>query len=661
MISNTALRVVENNSFTSKDFTIQASGKMFHMVISGLYSNKPQSITRELWSNAFDAHVMAGKQDVPFEVTYPTAITPTLSCRDFGDGIAHEDMEGFYTVLGHSSKENTNKAVGKWGVGRMSPMSYTDTFSVVSRHKGMIAYYSIQLGPDGSPQLHVLAPPTPTDEPSGLEIFFPVKRQDIPEFQKAYEVVSFGFDVPPRVTNSQEKTFTPINKQFEGEGYYLYEDDRLTHRAYAQMGCVLYPIPHELAFGCGFHNIVYKFDIGDLEVTASREGLSFGPNDPTSASIKAKMEKVKLLHDKQVQKQLDCLPTLFQATKELAKLNYFNRTSDFKWRGADIPSRCVWPMKEYYDKLAICVSFKSYGHKTVSHGFHEPDLQLGNDFIIFVQDVSKRKENARASRRIAISLDTLGKTRYVWIKVDPKSPESKAALDKLLKEVEYPFYHVSDLPDEGAIKKGPRGKISLNILEGGDLKPWDMDDATFNAGGLYTVTNNREYPRLIRLAEDFIKGFMGVPHIVMVPKSLSKKFEAADNWQVLEPELEKSLRSVAEEVRKALNNRYDNFEYHLFKEYAGKFGGKAGEFASKVKNYVLPAPHKLGLHTWRDIFGILKLPMPSDDEVRAEYHYVLRKYPLLGMLNNSKYTEEFVRYVKLVDENDSNPNKNTQE
>ena len=65
MKANSNLRLVENNSHATTGFTIQASGKMFHMVISGLYSNKPQSITREIWSNAFDAHAMVGKTDTP--------------------------------------------------------------------------------------------------------------------------------------------------------------------------------------------------------------------------------------------------------------------------------------------------------------------------------------------------------------------------------------------------------------------------------------------------------------------------------------------------------------------------------------------------------------------------------------------------------------------
>ena len=114
MISNTALREVESNSTSSKEFSIKNSSKMFNMIISGLYSDKPQSITREIWSNAFDAHCMVGKEDVPFVVSMPNSLMPTFVCRDFGPGIHHDDMEGFYTVLGHSTKEDTNAAVGKW-------------------------------------------------------------------------------------------------------------------------------------------------------------------------------------------------------------------------------------------------------------------------------------------------------------------------------------------------------------------------------------------------------------------------------------------------------------------------------------------------------------------------------------------------------------------
>jgi hypothetical protein len=654
MKSNAALRAVENNSFNSKDFTIQASGKMFHMVISGLYSNKPESITREIWSNAFDAHAMIGKQDTPFEVTFPTALTPTFTCRDFGDGIAHDDMEGFYTVLGHSNKENTNKAVGKWGVGRMSPMSYTDTFSVVSRHKGMITYYSVQLGPDGSPQLHVLAPPMPTTEPSGLEISFPVKRSDIRDFQVAADRVAIGFDVKPVVTNSQQdgsKTFAHIKKTFEGNGYYLHNDSRLSG-VYAQMGCVLYPIPWEHT-GQRRVGVVYKFDIGELEVTASREALSFGPNDPTLDSLKTKFKEVEGNIAKDFQAEIDTQPTLFFASRLASKLSLHLRSNvGLSWKGKALDFS-VWAIDDAKE-LAVCCSYLQAKEKSASFssGSYASDnlrFNLLEDQVIYVQDVSEKKLNARAARRIAASLRAEGKKNYIWVKAYLKDKEQVKHLQNLIDTFDFPVYHVKDLPDEGAIKSGPRGKITLNTLEGGELTPWDMDDATFAAGGFYTITSNREYPHLIRLAEKYIKSAMGISRIIMVPKTLSKKFEDALNWQVLEPVLEKSLRDVADGVRKVLCNRYNHWEFTLFGKYAGKFGGEAGDFALKVKTYEQPNPYDTHYGRWQDIFNKLNLPVSNDRESMGNYQNVLSKYPLLNLLTD-KYSEEFIRYVRLVNE-----------
>jgi hypothetical protein len=60
------------------------------------------------------------------------------------------------------------------------------------------------------------------------------------------------------------------------------------------MGCVIYPIDQNAISGwhdkvklrTGYGSIyLLEFDIGELEVTASREGLQYGRHDPTSESI----------------------------------------------------------------------------------------------------------------------------------------------------------------------------------------------------------------------------------------------------------------------------------------------------------------------------------------------------------------------------------------
>ncbi len=640
MKSNSALRVVENNSFASKDFTIQASGKMFHMVISGLYSNKPQSITREIWSNAFDAHAMVGKEDVPFEVTFPTSLSPTFSCRDFGPGIAHEDMEGFYTVLGHSTKEDTNKAVGKWGVGRMSPMSYTDTFSVVSRHKGMIAYYSVQLGSDGSPQLHVLAPPMPTTDADGLEVSFPVKRMDVNEFQRAAEIVSYGFTLPPVVTNSQEKTFAPIKKIFEGDGYYLYEDSRISG-AYAQMGCVLYPIPQQhLSFN---RSIVYKFEIGDLEVTASREALSFGPNDPTLENIKAHAGIVEDQIVAKMQAELDAQPKLFLAAKLAPKLRRYVRTSNFKYRGADLPR--YWDLAKYTSFSLYC-GYKSYRGKSVGWGL-DKQIDVSDDNTIFIQDTSDKKGCVRAATRISAALPSY--TRYIWVRANLSDPAVKADVGAMIDELDYPVKYLVDLPDEGAATRGSRSKIVVSLLAGGSLDRYDMDDVAFKAGGYCYFMSNNEVPAHVRQAVKLAKVKLG-KDVVMVPKTLWSKFDKQTNWVKFEDQIEAMVKAEADTVRNQFGNRYNVYPMHKMRDLVAA-GGEVAAFGNKAV-VVKPSEYLgLGYNSWRELLKHYNLETFSDDQPLAEYRSLLDKYPLLRLheSSNGKMDEQFIQYIQLID------------
>lgn len=642
MISNSALRVVENNSFASKDFTIQASGKMFHMVISGLYSNKPQSITREIWSNAFDAHAMAGKEDVPFQVTFPTSLNPTFSCRDFGPGIAHENMEGFYTVLGHSTKEGTNKAVGKWGVGRMSPMSYTDTFSVVSRHKGMIAYYTIQLGPDGSPQLHVLAPPMPTTDADGLEVSFPVKRQDIPEFQRAAELVSYGFTLPPTITNSQEKTFAPVKKVFEGEGYYLYEDDRL-RGAYAQMGCVLYPIPSQyLNYN---RNIVYRFEIGDLEVTASREALSFGPNDPTAANIKAHAAKIETVIFQKMQEELDAQPKMFLAAKLAPKLRRFisGGSAQFNYRGQKLPR--YWELAKYTAFDLYC-GFKGWGKKTIGWGL-EKNLDVMDDYLIFVQDTSDKKSGVRAAARISQAMGNI--RHYIWVRADLSNASIKADVDALISELEYPVHYLKDLPDVAVTPRGTRAKVTVSILSDGRLVKHELDAAKMIAGGHYYKMSNNEVPRHIRLSHDFLEIVTGKP-LIMVPKTLWSKFDGKAQWSDGELALKAAVVAHADKARATLGNTYNKWsmsDLRVFKD----FGGPVGDFAAKTLITKPSAFMGMSPSQWQEILGYYSLAPLDDKGAEAEYHTLLENYPLLRLFQggNTKLVNEFGMYIHLID------------
>lgn len=642
MKTNTNLRTVDNNASSSTAFTIQASGKMFHMVISGLYSNKPQSITREVWSNAFDAHAMVGKEAVPFEVTFPTAITPTFSVRDFGPGIAHENMECFYTVLGHSTKENTNKAVGKWGVGRMSPMSYTDTFSVVSRHNGMIAYYTIQLGPDGSPQLHVLAPPMPTNEESGLEVSFPVKRDDIPQFQRAAEIVAYGFPVPPLVTNSKEKQFTLVSKVFEGDGFYIYSDSRL-HGAYAQMGCVMYPIPQQYLDRS--LNVVVQFDIGDLEVTASREALSFGTNDPTAANIKKRMADVYANLWQKMQGDIDAQPTLFKAARLAPKLRTHLSGKDplFTYKGKELLK--AWDC-HCYDITGLYAGYRSGGSKTVGFG-NDRYVLVKEDYTIFIQDTSDKKANARAATRIAANLKEC--SYYIWIRTDLSDAKQKAEVERMLADLDYPVHYVKDLSDAGP-RSGTRSKVSVSYInDRGYREACALADAEFQAGGYYCPMSNNEYPQHLPMLREFAKETLKVPRILLVPKTLWKKFEDNTKWKLIEPALDVLLKANEKAARAMYGAMYNKYPFTDLKHYAN-LSGPLGDFAKKT---LTTYPDKfLGLtpDNWDYQLNRLSLGGFTNSQPRAEYKMLLDKYPLLRLDRQTKEMKQaFADYITLID------------
>ena len=89
-------------------FQMQMNSKMFSILTDKLYQNKEGAVIRELSANARDAHVAAGKSDIPFELTLPTWLSTEFKIRDFGTGINPQDFYDIYTNLGQSTKDRVH-------------------------------------------------------------------------------------------------------------------------------------------------------------------------------------------------------------------------------------------------------------------------------------------------------------------------------------------------------------------------------------------------------------------------------------------------------------------------------------------------------------------------------------------------------------------------
>ena len=78
----------------SNNFSIAMNAKAFRLLSDTLYQDKIGSIVRELSCNALDAHVMAGKGDVPITIHVPDQFEPWLSFTDTGIGIGLHISDG---------------------------------------------------------------------------------------------------------------------------------------------------------------------------------------------------------------------------------------------------------------------------------------------------------------------------------------------------------------------------------------------------------------------------------------------------------------------------------------------------------------------------------------------------------------------------------------
>ena len=91
------------------------------------YSNPLLATIREIVANALDV-----TKNKKVSIQLPTQIEPNFIVRDYGCGLSEEDMLGLYTKYGKSTKRDTNNAIGGFGIGRFAPLSYTESFIVIS-------------------------------------------------------------------------------------------------------------------------------------------------------------------------------------------------------------------------------------------------------------------------------------------------------------------------------------------------------------------------------------------------------------------------------------------------------------------------------------------------------------------------------------------------
>lgn len=275
--------------------SIQDSAHLMEILRSTLYTDRILAVLREYSSNAWDAHRDAGKPDLPIEVKLPTMDDPTLRIRDFGHGLSPDDIVQVYTQYGASTKRGSNATVGSLGLGCKSAFAYADSFVVTSWHGGMRRTYSAALDKTNTGVM-VLLNETPCGAETGVEIQVAVKRDDICSFeQRAHDL--FQHYEPQPVINTWLQRVDAVKLP---SGSIRKQAPYQRKPWIAVMGCVPYQVDvskvlndsvdPDFARAVEALHGVLRFEIGEVETTASREGLRYSPE--TAEAVLARMEQL---------------------------------------------------------------------------------------------------------------------------------------------------------------------------------------------------------------------------------------------------------------------------------------------------------------------------------------------------------------------------------
>jgi len=501
--------IVEQTSFR-----VASNAKIMSMLSDQLYSDKVLAVIRELSCNAFDSHLMVGRQTKPFAVHLPCSLNPIFSIRDYGKGMTEAEITELYTVYGFSDKSDSNSFIGAFGIGSKSPFAYCNSFSVTSFKDGKRYVYIASKNNVGIPTLNKMLE-EPTNEENGVEISFTVKQQNFSEFTEKAKLIYRHFPVMPIFTgNITSYVSSKRNVLLEGTGWKLYEGS--TDSSVALMGYVEYKIDakHFSKFydsnqtNRWYHKSYEKdsteaellqlglelhFAIGDLGTNISREALEY--TDHTINGIKEHLKVVaKELEEKIVANFKNC-KTLWEARclyNELfvrGSMNNLRKIASVvstNWNGSRLDQHGQLTTSETLDIVNVSHG-KSYIRRRHSH-----TINSDRETKFYVNDI-KKGVYGMAER------DSRAMNSNIWILTfkgtDAEQAAAKQYVFNELGIVEEQLIYASTLTPVKTPSTGPRKTKMFEFQNQGNnfysygrhaqANWWEQKTVDLNNGGVY--------------------------------------------------------------------------------------------------------------------------------------------------------------------------------
>src|SRR5271166_410044 len=418
---------------------------------SKLYTRKERAIVRELSCNAWDAHVMAGTPDKPFEIHLPTTHEPYFEITDFGTGMTPDEMENLFTLYFGSNKRGSNTTIGALGLGSKSPYAYKGNggiYTVISRKDGKTYMYTATKV-NGMPRMDQLGETMDTPEvPNGITIKFAVDPKDNWTWENEAKVALEFFTPAPKVNISGFEP-TRFAYEFKSEKWGLRKE---AHTAFgyatrAIMGNVQYAVGDidQSLIKHGYQKRILSmpidmfFPLGALDFSLNREALEF-----TDKTIKALLETADFIFDdflKQVKDMLHACQHAWEANLLMYRL--INKTSTQNVSGGATMGGLInealnagklWGKYKNFDlnEATIKINELAYKHVTVTKFSHNSraSYRASKDQLFKIADRNMRNATRRTAKNdpaVAASYqhEVKADTSVLFVINDTKYPGDK--------------------------------------------------------------------------------------------------------------------------------------------------------------------------------------------------------------------------------------------
>jgi hypothetical protein len=692
-IENTESLIINSGAVESKAYGIQLNAFAFKQLSTGIYEDGVKAVIRELSTNAYDSHVEAGNPEEPFEVKLPSKLDPTFYVRDYGVGMSHEMCMNTYSELFASTKRNTNDAVGCIGLGCKTPFTISHTFNLECHENGETRFYAIAPGPDELPVFNYIGKKF-TGERNGVKVYMTVPADKIEDFEHKAREVFVRFKTIPKITGIYDFEVEPVNYTVEGKCWGFRENH--THEsAVAVMGNIGYPI-NVLSMNRSSmtdqmravlrRNIDIQFEIGELDITTSREALDYD-SKKTNASIIAKVARVCRELNANLSKQLDNCASLYDAKclagelleygGSLFELRQLIDTNNVEYKGTKIKSSRV--KLDFADCHIRQFEYAAGNRYNYSTGAYDKKVRQNNQdtwfakkSTIIVIDDMKRGAFSRVKYNMEEKL--ISAEHVVLIRLE--SDTAKTEFKKQLGVAHTNFVHASSLDEVPKTVKGSTVrqnrtvcKFNANTSRYGSTmaQHWEpRPNVDFAQDSGYYVQMKRDryidvngydsHPKSLAKVVNHIKTLGKSIEVIGIKKSQMKHIKDNTNWQTIFEYGKKLAEAKSKDAAlmlncakyKAYQRYYDREDMMLFQDKVKSIN--KGLFRTLVESTIeygnaLDSSTEDVAHSLEYFgFKLTDVTVPSLNDIQSK---IWKQYPALNLVQDTNYRGEFNGNIRI--------------